>query len=119
MGQSKKIKTEHSGAKNGGGHFGTREEAKQISKKLRRENEKSEIKDYLDEAETGPIHIKKESRESFFLLAEKDFLELKNEITSLQRRIHSMNDIIKGNVSEYEGPEKRLERFQGKDSSNT
>ena len=38
-----KNKTEHTGAKNGGGHWGTRAEAKSISKKHRRENSKSEI----------------------------------------------------------------------------
>lgn len=38
---SKKIKTEHSGAKNGGGHFGKRADAKKISKKLRRKNSKT------------------------------------------------------------------------------
>ena len=38
-----KNKTEHTGAKNGGGHWGTRAEAKAISKKHRRENSKSEI----------------------------------------------------------------------------
>lgn len=32
----KKIKTEHNGAKNGGGYWGKRAEAKRISKKLRR-----------------------------------------------------------------------------------
>jgi hypothetical protein len=31
-----KIKPEHSGAKNGGGYWGTREEAKRLSKKARR-----------------------------------------------------------------------------------
>jgi hypothetical protein len=30
-------KTEHSGAKNGGGHWGQRKEAKELSKKARRE----------------------------------------------------------------------------------
>ena len=38
-----KSKTEHTGAKNGGGHWGPRAEAKTISKKHRRENSKSEI----------------------------------------------------------------------------
>lgn len=36
------MKTEHSGAKNGGGHWGKREEAKQKSKKLRRQLDKKE-----------------------------------------------------------------------------
>ncbi len=30
------IKTEHNGAKNGGGYYGTRQEAKTISSKVRR-----------------------------------------------------------------------------------
>ncbi len=37
-------KTEHAGAKNGGGHWGTREEAKALSKKARRINNKKDIK---------------------------------------------------------------------------
>ena len=38
-----KAKTEHAGAKNGGGHWGTREEAKSVSKKLRRHDSKKMI----------------------------------------------------------------------------
>jgi hypothetical protein len=41
------IKTEHSGAKNGGGHWGTRKEAKKLSSRIRRINAKSEIKQQL------------------------------------------------------------------------
>ena len=37
---SKKTKTEHSGAKNGGGFRGKREEAKQVSKERRRQIDK-------------------------------------------------------------------------------
>ncbi|MGB0454005.1 MAG: hypothetical protein ACPGJV_09860 [Bacteriovoracaceae bacterium] len=44
MGHQRKMKTEHTGAKNGGGFWGTREEAKKSSKKLRRENAKSLIR---------------------------------------------------------------------------
>lgn len=36
------IKTEHAGAKNGGGHWGTRAEAKELSKKARRAGDKKE-----------------------------------------------------------------------------
>jgi hypothetical protein len=39
----KHIKTEHVGAKNGGGHFGKREEAKRLSRKRRRECNKEVI----------------------------------------------------------------------------
>ncbi len=40
----KKIKSEHSGAKNGGGHWGTRDDAKVLSKKVRRESNKNMIR---------------------------------------------------------------------------
>ena len=39
------MKTEHNGAKNGGGHWGKREEAKRLSKKARRTNGKKAIKE--------------------------------------------------------------------------
>ena len=44
MSLGRRQKTEHSGAKNGGGHWGDRAEAKRISKKRRRENGKSAIR---------------------------------------------------------------------------
>jgi hypothetical protein len=44
---AKKLKTEHSGAKNGGGHWGTREEAKTLSKNARRSKSKKIIKEEL------------------------------------------------------------------------
>jgi hypothetical protein len=40
-----KIKTEHNGAKNGGGFWGTRHEAKKLSKKARRTAGKKAIKE--------------------------------------------------------------------------
>jgi hypothetical protein len=55
----KSRKTEHSGAKNGGGHWGTRDEAKSLSKKARRansaeiiENEKQKLQRYDEDAPT-------------------------------------------------------------------
>ena len=43
---SKKMKkTEHSGGKNGGGYWGTREIAKDYSKKTRRNKDKEEVKE--------------------------------------------------------------------------
>lgn len=44
---AKNKKTEHSGGKNGGGFWGTREEAKTISKRRRRINEKEELENEL------------------------------------------------------------------------
>ena len=43
MAYGKNIKTEHSGAKNGGGYWGRREEAKKHSKKIRRAVDKQSI----------------------------------------------------------------------------
>ena len=40
---NRKLKTEHNGAKNGGGFWGPRKEAKELSKKARRENDKQFI----------------------------------------------------------------------------
>jgi hypothetical protein len=44
MSSQNKTKTEHSGAKNGGGHWGKRSEAKAITKKLHRSNNKRLIR---------------------------------------------------------------------------
>jgi len=65
---AKKIKTEHSGAKNGGGHWGTREEAKTISKSLRRNNDKEEVKEQLDEIENNEGPKKPISKEAQILI---------------------------------------------------
>lgn len=43
MSHQRKTKTEHSGAKNGGGYWGSREEAKKTSNKTRRANDKKII----------------------------------------------------------------------------
>ena len=51
---TKNKKTEHAGAKNGGGHWGGREEAKSISKKARRINNKKDIKQGLSELNDSP-----------------------------------------------------------------
>ncbi|MBL7664528.1 MAG: hypothetical protein JNM93_05300 [Bacteriovoracaceae bacterium] len=44
---SKKLKTEHTGAKNGGGYWGTRHEAKTVVKRLRRRRNKDIIKNEI------------------------------------------------------------------------
>ena len=51
---TKDKKTEHAGAKNGGGHWGTREEAKTLSKKARRINNKKDIKQELSDLKDVP-----------------------------------------------------------------
>ena len=54
-----KIKPEHSGAKNGGGHWGPRKEAKVFSKLVRRQQDKLVIKEQLQER----LEYAKETRE--------------------------------------------------------
>ncbi len=51
---TKNKKTEHAGAKNGGGHWGTREEAKALSKKARRINNKKDVRQELSSLKDGP-----------------------------------------------------------------
>ncbi len=55
MAKRQRTKTEHSGAKNGGGYWGTREEAKQISNRLRREQDRRQIAEQVLSAEPRPI----------------------------------------------------------------
>lgn len=43
-----RIKTEHAGAKNGGGYWGTREEAKRESDSKRRRDDRAEVTAGLD-----------------------------------------------------------------------
>lgn len=49
MSYKDKIKTEHAGAKNGGGYWGLRIEAKQVSKKLRRRKDTLEVAAQLEQ----------------------------------------------------------------------
>ena len=53
------IKTEHNGAKNGGGYWGTRKQAKKISKRLRRIFGKYEIERSRYELETNKESLAK------------------------------------------------------------
>lgn len=49
-------KTEHCGAKNGGGYWGTRIEAKQDGKKVRRHNDKKAVLDALEKGISKASH---------------------------------------------------------------
>ena len=76
-------------------------------KKLR-----AELKDYLDLASHEPIRIQRRSGENYILINEDQYAQMQNEISSLQRRLLSMNNIIDDKVSEYPGKESRLKRFK-------
>lgn len=76
-------------------------------KKLR-----AELKDYLDMATAQPIRIQRRSGENYVLMNEAQYAEMQNEISSLQRRLLAMSDIVDGKTSEYAGKEARLKRFK-------
>jgi hypothetical protein len=60
MSLGRKNKTEHAGAKNGGGYWGKREEAKRISKKLRRTKDKKLVLEQLITTKLPKINSKTE-----------------------------------------------------------
>lgn len=53
MSWGKVKKTEHNGAKNGGGYWGRRVEAKEMSKRKRRQKDKELISEALEEVMGG------------------------------------------------------------------
>ena len=65
---SRKRKSEHVGAKNGGGHWATRDEAKRISKKVRRSNDKTAIRSELP---TTTVLAKKDQLRTAIQLRDK------------------------------------------------
>ncbi|MDO9183746.1 MAG: type II toxin-antitoxin system Phd/YefM family antitoxin [Bacteriovorax sp.] len=76
-------------------------------KKLR-----AELKDYMDMATSEPIRIQRRSGENYVLMNEEKFAEMQNEITSLQRRLLAMSDIVDGKATEYLGKDTRLKRLK-------
>lgn len=76
-------------------------------KKLR-----SELKDYLDMAEKEPIRINRRSGVSIIMMNEEKYREFENEISSLQRRLLAMSEIIDGKGVPYEGKEALLKAFK-------
>lgn len=73
---------------------------------------RAELKDYLDMALKKPIRIQRRSGENFILMHEDEFLNLQNEISSLQRRLLAMSEIADGKSSDYSGKDARLKRFR-------
>jgi len=55
---TRKVKTEHAGAKNGRGYWGTREEAKSRSDSLRREDAKQQIRAQLTQEDNAGQNTK-------------------------------------------------------------
>lgn len=57
------MKTEHAGAKNGGGHWGTRAEAKRLSRKHRRVSDRRAVR--YESAFGSPVWCSPEQAEQF------------------------------------------------------
>ncbi|MBS1959491.1 MAG: type II toxin-antitoxin system Phd/YefM family antitoxin [Bdellovibrionales bacterium] len=74
---------------------------------------RAELKDYLEMASKEPVRISRRSGDHFILLNEQEYARLQNEISSLQRRIVSMTDILHGKTQEWTNDaESRLNRFR-------
>lgn len=80
---------------------------KRSARKLR-----AELKDYLDLASKEPIRIQRRSGENYVLMNEEKYAELQMEISSLQRRLLAMANVIDGDTSELKTKEERLKRFK-------
>lgn len=112
----KKTKTEHAGAKNGGGFWGKREEAKQVSRERRRQLDKeiernAELYGRLADEQKTPRKKKRNRNEKARLEGEikkvKQFLDSKiymgktwesfhsswrNELKKLEKKLSEIND---------------------------
>lgn len=76
---------------------------------------RAELKDYLERAVREPIRLTRRSGESYVLMNENEFLEMKDEIMSLQSRLLSMSEILAGETEEYiPGDKSRLDKLKNK-----
>ena len=74
---------------------------------------RANLKDYMEMAEEKPIRIQKREGNACVLMSEEYYDGLLNEITSLQKRLLSANQVIKRETSEYKmGDKNRLQRFK-------
>lgn len=76
---------------------------------------RAEMKDYLELATKEPVRIQRRSGESFILMNEARYLEMQDELISLQRRLLGMSQIVAGEGKEYvPGDKSRLNRLKKK-----
>ena len=72
------------------------------------------LKEYMDAAVSEPIRINRRDGESFILMAEDRYDELRNEIESLHRRLLGMTQILDEQVTVFNKKEDRTKRFKKK-----
>lgn len=77
---------------------------------------RAELKDYLDHATSEPIKIQRRSGESYILINEDHYSDLKNEILNLQRRLLSMANVLDDDIESFPSSKERMKRFKGRDS---
>ena len=76
-------------------------------------NFRANLKEYMDLADAKPIRIQKREGSACVLMSEEYYEGLLNEIASLQKRLLSTNQALKGEVSEYKIDDRgRLKRFK-------
>jgi PHD/YefM family antitoxin component YafN of YafNO toxin-antitoxin module len=75
---------------------------------------RSELKDYMDAAVGEPIRINRRDGQSFILMSEQNYDDIRNELQSLQRRLLGMNEIIDGKTKPINRKEDRTARFKDK-----
>ena len=56
MSIGKALKTEHAGAKNGGGYWGKRDEAKLVSRKLRRQRDRKVVATEVEASASASVN---------------------------------------------------------------
>ncbi len=76
-------------------------------KKLR-----AELKDYLEMASKEPIRIQRRSGENYVLMNEDIYANMQLEISSLQKRLLSMSQVMSGETITPPTKEQRLKRFK-------
>jgi PHD/YefM family antitoxin component YafN of YafNO toxin-antitoxin module len=75
---------------------------------------RSELKDYMDAAVGEPIRINRRDGQSFILMSEQNYDDIRNEVQSLQRRLLGMSEIIDGKTKPINRKEDRSARFKDK-----
>ncbi len=76
---------------------------------------RAEMRDYLELAAKEPIRIQRRAGDSYILVNETTFMNMKDEIVSLQRRLLGMSEALSGQVQEYKvGDRSRTKRLTRK-----
>lgn len=75
---------------------------------------RAELKDYMEAAIAEPVRINRRDGQSFVLMSEDVYEQLRNEIQSLQRRLLAMNEVIQDKTTPLNRGEDRLDRFKKK-----